>query len=63
MNLRVRREADVARTLRMTDMKSQTQEQVLGAPDQSYWFQVNFEDINAGCDVINASQVPSDGIA
>lgn len=63
MNLRYLPEADVAYTLRMTDMKSQTQEQVLGTVDQSYWFQVNFEDINFGCGVISVSQVPSDGTA
>lgn len=49
--------------LRMTDLESKTQEQVLGTPDQSYWFQVFFEDVNFACGVSNASLVAPSGTA
>jgi hypothetical protein len=62
-NFRVQPRADVAHTLRMTDMESKTQEQVRGTPDQSHWFQVTFEDVNFACDVINVSLVAPGGTA
>ncbi len=52
---RYRAKSDVAHTLRMTDMESKAQEQVLGTPDHSYWFQVIYEDVNFAYGVINAS--------
>jgi hypothetical protein len=58
-----RPEAGVAHTLRMTNMESKTQEQVLGTPDQSNWFQVIFEDVNFACGGTNALLVASGGTA
>lgn len=49
--------ADVVQTLRMADMEINNQEQVVGTPDQPYWFQVIFEDVNFACGVIKASLV------
>lgn len=54
---------DMARTLRKSDMDSKTQKQVLGTLDQSYWFQVIFEDVNFACSVINVSQAVHNGTA
>lgn len=45
----------------MKDMESKTQEQVLGTPDQSNWFQVILKDVNFACGVINASLVAPGG--
>ena len=38
-------------------MEINNQEQVVGTPDQPYWFQVIFEDVNFACGVIKASLV------
>lgn len=52
-----RTEADVTNTLRMTDMESIAQEQVLGTPGQSLDLQIIFKDVNFEWGVINASLV------
>lgn len=44
-------------------MESKAQEQVLGTPDQSNWFQVIFEDVNFASGVINVSLVAPGGTA
>lgn len=47
----------MAHKLRMTDMESKTQEQVLVTQGQSYLFEAIFIDVDFACAVINASPV------
>lgn len=49
--------------VKMTDMELNTQEQALGTPDQSNWFQVILEDTNCASCVINASLMAPSRIA
>ena len=44
-------------------MELNTQQQVLGTPDQFYWFQMIFEYVNFAYGVINASLVAASGTA
>lgn len=58
-----RPESDVAHTLRMTDMESIAQEQVLGTPDQSLNLRIIFAHVNSEWGVINASPVAASNTA
>lgn len=58
-----RPESDVAHTLRMTEMESIAQEQVLGTRDQSLDLQIIFAHVNSEWGVINASPVASSNTA